>query len=110
MFWPTGVDVMITNFPIFGVFLKYKCYDQFFSQFSFGLSQKRQFFAKFFGENILKIISSVPGLFYSIEYIFPIFPIFPYQEKSGNPALVSNLVETLADSSRFMGATLQCRL
>jgi hypothetical protein len=34
----------------------------FFSKFGFVLSQKRQFFAKFFGENILKIITSVPGL------------------------------------------------
>jgi hypothetical protein len=32
-----------------------------FSKFSFVLSQKRQFFAKIFGENILKIITSVPG-------------------------------------------------
>jgi hypothetical protein len=32
-----------------------------FSKFSFVLSQKRQFFANFFGENILKIITSVPG-------------------------------------------------
>jgi hypothetical protein len=52
-------------FPIFGekigVFLKYQCYDQLFSKFSFVSSQKRQFFAKFFGENILKIITSAPG-------------------------------------------------
>jgi hypothetical protein len=48
----SGVDVMITifcDFPQFsakeiGVFLKYQCYDQFFSTFSFVLSQKRQFF------------------------------------------------------------------
>jgi hypothetical protein len=33
----------------------------FFQKFSFVLCQKRQFFAKFFGENILKIITSVPG-------------------------------------------------
>jgi hypothetical protein len=50
-------------FPIFGekigVFLKYQCYDQIILKFV--LSQKRQFFAKFFGENILKIITSVPG-------------------------------------------------
>jgi hypothetical protein len=43
-------------FPIFGekigVFLKYQCNDQLFSKFSFVLSQKRQFFAKIFGENI----------------------------------------------------------
>jgi hypothetical protein len=35
-------------FPIFsekiGVLLKYQCYDQLFSKFSFVLSQKRQFF------------------------------------------------------------------
>jgi hypothetical protein len=53
--------------PIFGrkkvVFLKHQCYDQLFSKFSFVLSQKRQFFAKFFGENILKIITLVPDEF-----------------------------------------------
>jgi hypothetical protein len=64
----SGVDVMITIFCDFsqfsaknGVFLKYQCYDQLFSKFSFVLSQKRQFFAKNFAENILKIITSVPG-------------------------------------------------
>jgi hypothetical protein len=40
------------------VFLKNKCYDQNFASFSFVSSQKRQFFVKFFGENILKIITS----------------------------------------------------
>jgi hypothetical protein len=44
-----------------GVFLKYQCYDQLFSEFIFVLSQKRQFFAKFFGKNILKIKTSGPG-------------------------------------------------
>jgi hypothetical protein len=43
-------------FPIFGkkigVFLENQCHDQFFSKFSFVLSQKRQLFANFFGENI----------------------------------------------------------
>jgi hypothetical protein len=42
--------------PIFGkkigVFLKNQCYDQNFAYFSFVLSQIRQFFAEFFGENI----------------------------------------------------------
>jgi hypothetical protein len=51
--------------PIFGEkigdFLKYQCYDQLFSKFSFVSSQKRQIFRNFFGENILKIITSVPG-------------------------------------------------
>jgi hypothetical protein len=46
-----------------GVFLKNQCYDQFFSKFGFVLSQKRHFFAKFFGENILQIITSVPDGF-----------------------------------------------
>jgi hypothetical protein len=65
----SGVDVMITIFcdfpPIFGekigVYLKYQCYDQLFSKISFVWSQKRQFFEIFFGENIFKIITSVPG-------------------------------------------------
>jgi hypothetical protein len=65
-----GVDVMITIFLQFltifgkqiGVFLKTQCYDQNFAWFTFVLSQKRQFFAEFFGENIFKIITLVPGL------------------------------------------------
>jgi hypothetical protein len=64
----SGVDVMITIFCDFyqfsaknGVFLKYQYYDQLFSKFSFVLSQKHHFFADKFGENILKIIASVPG-------------------------------------------------
>jgi hypothetical protein len=44
-----------------GVFLKNQCSDQNFAQFTFVLSQKRQlFFAEKFGENIFKIITSVP--------------------------------------------------
>jgi hypothetical protein len=66
--WP-GIDVMITIFrvflPIFGeknwrFFLKNQCYDQIFEKTSNSLGKKRQFFAKFFGANILKIITSVP--------------------------------------------------
>jgi hypothetical protein len=44
------------------VFLKNQFYDQNFALFSFVLSQKRQLLAIFFGENIFKIITSVPGL------------------------------------------------
>jgi hypothetical protein len=43
-----------------GVFLKNQCNDQIFAQSSFALSKKRQFLP-FFGENIFKIITSVPG-------------------------------------------------
>jgi hypothetical protein len=42
------------------VFLKNQCYDQLLKYFSFVLGQKRQFFRRFFCENILKIITSVP--------------------------------------------------
>jgi hypothetical protein len=35
-----------------GVFVKNHCYDQNFALFSFISSQKRQFFAEFFGKNI----------------------------------------------------------
>jgi hypothetical protein len=43
-------------------FSKIKCYDQDFAKFSFVSNQKRQFFcAEKFGENIYKIITSVPG-------------------------------------------------
>jgi hypothetical protein len=51
------------DFPQFsakiGVFLKYQCYDQIISKFGFVLSQNAIFSAKFFGENILKITTSV---------------------------------------------------
>jgi hypothetical protein len=33
-----------------------------FAKTSFVLSQKRQYFAEFFGEHLKKIITSVPGL------------------------------------------------
>jgi hypothetical protein len=57
-----GVDVMITIFgEKIGVFLKYQCYDQLFSRFSFVLSQKCQFFSQKFSAKIFfKIITSVP--------------------------------------------------
>jgi hypothetical protein len=59
--WGRCYDHNVLRFsPIFGekigVFLQNQFYDQLFSKFSFVLSQKRQFF----GENILKIITSVP--------------------------------------------------
>jgi hypothetical protein len=58
-----GVDVIYDHnflrfFPIFaekiGVILKYQCYDQLFSEFSFVSSQKRQFFRKIFWRKYLK--------------------------------------------------------
>jgi hypothetical protein len=45
-------------------FSQKQCYDHFFSKFSFVLSQKRQVFARFFGENNLIIITSVPGNYF----------------------------------------------
>jgi hypothetical protein len=84
--WPipiSGVDVMITIFcKKIGVVFKNQCYDQFFSKISSSWSKKRQFFAKFFGEKFLKIITSVPAIgahfykgdliqtFYNFELIF----------------------------------------
>jgi hypothetical protein len=65
-----GVDVsLITIFCDFcqysakklAFFLNNQRYDQLFSKFSFVLSQKLQFFANFFAEKILKIITSVPS-------------------------------------------------
>jgi hypothetical protein len=55
-----GVNVMITIFCDFGqfsakklaFFSKTKVMINFFQNFSFVLSQKRQFFAEIFGENI----------------------------------------------------------
>jgi hypothetical protein len=65
----SGVDVMITIFCDFctifgkkiGVFLKNQCYDHFFQNLALFWVKNANFFAKFFGENILKIITSVPG-------------------------------------------------
>jgi hypothetical protein len=44
-----------------GVFLKNQCYDHIFVKTSCSLSKNAVFFAEFFGENILKIITSVSG-------------------------------------------------
>jgi hypothetical protein len=68
-FAQSGVDVMIEFFAIIahfrreiGVLLKKQCYDKIFTKTSSSLSKKvPNFFAKFFGENILQIITSVPG-------------------------------------------------
>jgi hypothetical protein len=69
--WP-GVDVVNIFFCDFrqflankiGVFLKTQCYmyviKVLHNLHSYVLSQKRIFFAEFFGENIYKIITSVP--------------------------------------------------
>jgi hypothetical protein len=47
----------------FGVFLNTQCYDQNYAKTSSNLREKNAiFFAKFFGENIFKIITSVPRL------------------------------------------------
>jgi hypothetical protein len=58
---------MITIFgEKIGVFLKKQCYnDQILAKTSSSLSKKSNISAKFFGENILNIITSVPGVFYS---------------------------------------------
>jgi hypothetical protein len=64
-----GVDVMITIFCDFrqssakkiGVFLKNQSYDQIFAKTSSSLTKNANIFAKNFGENILKIITSVSG-------------------------------------------------
>jgi hypothetical protein len=44
-----------------GVFLKNQCYDHIFAKTCSSLSKKREYFRQCFGENILKIITSVPG-------------------------------------------------
>jgi hypothetical protein len=56
-----GVDVMITIFgEKIGVFLKNQCYDHYFLQkIAVVWAKNAKFFAKFFGENIFKIITSV---------------------------------------------------
>jgi hypothetical protein len=46
-----------------GVFLKNQCYDQFFQNLALFWVKNANFFAKFFGENIWKIITSVPDKF-----------------------------------------------
>jgi hypothetical protein len=42
----------------------------FFSKFSFVLSQKRQFFAKFFGENIFKKHNIGPWSYIESSYVY----------------------------------------
>jgi hypothetical protein len=59
-----GIDVIITIFCDFGrkivVFPKTKCYDQHFCKDYQRLSKNGKIFAKFVGENIVKIITLVP--------------------------------------------------
>jgi hypothetical protein len=43
-----------------GVFLKNQCYDQFFQNLALFRVKNANFLAKFFGENIFKIITLVP--------------------------------------------------
>jgi hypothetical protein len=67
----SGVDVMITIFcdflPIYGekngVFSKTNVMIKVLQKSSSSLRKNINIFAKFFGENIFKIITSVPGLF-----------------------------------------------
>jgi hypothetical protein len=78
-------------FPIFseiiGVFLKYQCYYQPFQNLALFWVKNANFFAIFFGENILKIITSVPAPFelrvacqildfhqWAAPHLFRIFP------------------------------------
>jgi hypothetical protein len=49
------------------VFLKNQCYDQFFQNLALFWAKNVNFFAKIFGENILKIITSVPGYFWNFQ-------------------------------------------
>jgi hypothetical protein len=58
-FWGRCYDHNFLRFlPIFGekngIFLKYQCYDQLFSKFSFVSSQKRHFFRKIVWRKYLK--------------------------------------------------------
>jgi hypothetical protein len=66
-----GVDVMVTIFGYFFANFRPKywrfsqktmlcMYDQIFAKTSISLSSKHQYFCYFFGENIFKIITSVP--------------------------------------------------
>jgi hypothetical protein len=64
----SGVDVMITIFCDFCQFsakkwrfLKNQYYDQIFGIIWLCYESKTPIFSQFFGENILKIITSVPG-------------------------------------------------
>jgi hypothetical protein len=66
-----GIDVMIAIFCDFcrfsaektGVFLKNQCYDQIFARTSTSFSKNASFLTNLFGENIFKIITSVPDDF-----------------------------------------------
>jgi hypothetical protein len=58
------ITIFLRFLTIFGekicVFLKNQCYDQIFAKASRCLSKSANIFAKFFGENISKIITSIP--------------------------------------------------
>jgi hypothetical protein len=56
-------DFSIFSVEKIAVFLENQCKRHFFAQTSSILNQNRHFFAEFLGENIFKIITSVPGRF-----------------------------------------------
>jgi hypothetical protein len=88
----TGVDVMITIFgEKIGVFLKKQCFDQNFAQFSFVLSQKRNFFRRIIRQKYFKNQNIGPWLCNFLR------------NSSGHPAFDSpedGLAQSRADDER----------
>jgi hypothetical protein len=61
MLWSQFFAILAIFGEKIGVFLKNQCYDQFFFQkIRVVWAKNANIFAKFFGENIFKIITSVP--------------------------------------------------
>jgi hypothetical protein len=103
-FAPSGVDVMITIFCDFrqfsakkiGVFLKNQCYDQLFFKIWLCFETKTPiFFAEFFGKNILKTITSVPGHTGNLE------PILRPCVRIRNNASIVNFYNARVSLARF---------
>jgi hypothetical protein len=73
MAWPICCFFIIIfwDFPQFsarnGVFLKYQYYDHFLHNFALFRVKNANVFAKYFGENILKIVTSVPADRYVVQ-------------------------------------------
>jgi hypothetical protein len=80
MLW-SQFSVIFSIFSKNGIFLKYQCYDQFFSKFGFVLSQKRQYFRR----KCLKShnIGSRIGIF----LVFIYFSISLQMSHSGSPKI-----------------------
>jgi hypothetical protein len=92
---------------IIGVFLKNQCYDHIFAKTSSSLSKNGNIFAKFFSENIFKIITSVTGFTISFGN-FQACPLHPGEDWQEDKKLnlILSKVQEHQQSLRENGSSL----